>query len=113
MEEEIIEKAVDELRSKLLAKLSVDVADAKNLKSYDTHGLAAAKKVELNKMARAFGTRAGYVEGDAFDREKQEEHKRKRLVCYITCSVSFTLSSFNFRWKELRGNRRMRRSGKS
>lgn len=79
MDEAKIEEEVDALRSKLLATMAA-TADAKNLKSYDTHGLAAAKKVELNKMARAFGTRAGYVEGDAFDREKQEEHKRQRLV---------------------------------
>lgn len=81
MDEAKIEEEVNALRSKLLANLSMAAAaDAKNLKSYDTHGLAAAKKVELNKMARAFGTRDGYVEGDAFDREKQEEHKKLRLV---------------------------------
>jgi serine/arginine repetitive matrix protein 2 len=79
MDEDAIEQEVDKLRSKLLANLSVE-NDAKKLKASDTHALAAAKKEELSRMARAFGTRAGYVEGDAFDREKQEEIKQKRIV---------------------------------
>ena len=86
LDEDKIEQEVDALRSKLLANLSANTAaDAKNLKSHDTHGLAAAKKVELDKMAKAFGTRPDYVEGDAFNKEKQEENKRRRIVrcCYF------------------------------
>ncbi|KIO02816.1 hypothetical protein M404DRAFT_69312, partial [Pisolithus tinctorius Marx 270] len=71
---------VQELREKLnedLASLSTTV---KNLKPSDTHAIAAAKRTELDKMARALGTKRDYVEGDAFDREKQEENKLRRLA---------------------------------
>ncbi|KAG5221195.1 RNA-splicing factor [Salix suchowensis] len=80
VEEEQIEEQVSALRTKLLANLSSLEASAKSLKASDTHGLAAAKKSELSKMARALGTRTDYVEGDAFDREKQEENRQKRMV---------------------------------
>lgn len=53
---------------------------AKSLKPSDTHGLAAAKKAELSKMAAALGTRRDYAEGEAFDREKQEEMKIQRAA---------------------------------
>ncbi|KAI6034080.1 hypothetical protein BKA83DRAFT_670887 [Pisolithus microcarpus] len=69
-EAEIVVK-VQELREKL---------NVKNLKPSDTHAIAAAKKAELDKMARALGTKRDYVEGDAFDREKQEENKLQRMV---------------------------------
>ena len=69
------------MRTKLLSQLvSTTIADAKSLKVSDTHALAAAKKAELNKMARALGTSHDYSEGDAFDREKQEELRLKRQV---------------------------------
>ena len=75
LDEDKIEEQVNELRTKLLAEASALVQNAKALKPSDTHGIAAAKKDELNKMARAFGTRSDYHEGDAFDREKQEEQQ--------------------------------------
>ncbi|KAF9046061.1 hypothetical protein BDZ89DRAFT_910443, partial [Hymenopellis radicata] len=74
-----IEEKVQELREKLLANLS-RMAPTGKLKASDTHGMAAAKKTELDRMARALGTRNTYVEGEAFDREKQEELKLKRQV---------------------------------
>jgi serine/arginine repetitive matrix protein 2 len=42
--------------------------------------MAVAKKTELEKMARALGTRGDYQEGDAFDREKQEEARQRRII---------------------------------
>jgi len=54
------------------------IIDAKLLKPSDTHGLAAAKKTELVKMAAALGTRSDYAEGDAFNKEKQLELKEQR-----------------------------------
>ncbi|THH17606.1 hypothetical protein EW146_g3234 [Bondarzewia mesenterica] len=42
--------------------------------------MAALKKMELTKMASALGTRTDYTEGDAFDKEKQEEARIKRLA---------------------------------
>ena len=59
---------MNELRTKLLAEANAHI-NAKGLKLSDTHGIAAAKKDELDKMARALGTRRDYNEGDAFDRE--------------------------------------------
>ncbi|EEB96379.1 hypothetical protein MPER_04497, partial [Moniliophthora perniciosa FA553] len=79
-DEEDIEKQVDVLRQKLLANLQSYAPSAKSLKASDTHAIAAAKKAELDKMARALGTRGDYTEGEAFDREKQEENKLKRMV---------------------------------
>ncbi|KAF9008733.1 cwf21 domain-containing protein, partial [Cyathus striatus] len=77
IDEDEIETQVSALREKLLANLA---AIAPPKKPTDTHGMAAAKKAELDKMARALGTRNNYQEGEAFDREKQEENKLKRLA---------------------------------
>lgn len=80
LEEAEIEVKVAALREELLADLASLATSAKKLKASDTHAIAAAKKVELDKMARALGTRRDYTEGDAFDREKQEDNKRIRLI---------------------------------
>ena len=58
LDEEKIEEQVSALRTKLLAEASALVQNAKALKPSDTHGIAAAKKDEPNKMARALGTRS-------------------------------------------------------
>ena len=68
------------MRQKLNASINSVIANTKSLKPSDTHGIAAAKKVEMEKMARALGTRSDYTEGEAFDREKQEELRLKRQV---------------------------------
>ncbi|KAJ7095149.1 pyridoxal phosphate-dependent transferase [Mycena belliarum] len=73
IEEDKIEEQVGALREKLLANLASMGPPGGRIKASDTHALAAAKKAELSKMANAFGTRANYVEGDAFNREKQDE----------------------------------------
>ncbi|KZS97555.1 cwf21-domain-containing protein [Sistotremastrum niveocremeum HHB9708] len=79
--EEEIESQVEALRKKLLEDMAtMRITDPKLLKSSDTHGLAAAKKAELSRMAAAFGTRQEYVEGDAFDQEKQAELRERRKV---------------------------------
>ena len=80
LDEADIEAQVSALREKLLANLNKMAINAKDLKPSDTHGIAAAKKEEMDRMARALGTRRDYTEGDAFNREKQEELKRKRAV---------------------------------
>ena len=71
VDEAEIETQVSALRAKLLATMTGG-PDVRSLKPSDRHGMAAAKKEELNKMAKALGTRSDYTEGDAFDREKQE-----------------------------------------
>ncbi|EGO01668.1 hypothetical protein SERLA73DRAFT_70836 [Serpula lacrymans var. lacrymans S7.3] len=80
MDDEKIETQVDELREKLLQNLASLPSSAKSLRPSDTHGIAAAKKAELSKMARALGTRSNYSEGEAFDCEKQEENRLRRLA---------------------------------
>ncbi|GAW10161.1 cwf21-domain-containing protein [Lentinula edodes] len=80
IDEEEIEKQVDELRTKLNANLKDAMPSTKRFKPSDTHAIAAAKKSELDKMARALGTRRDYTEGQAFDRERQEQDKIKRQV---------------------------------
>ncbi|GLB33552.1 putative cwf21-domain-containing protein [Lyophyllum shimeji] len=78
LDEDKIEEQVSALRAELTKTMATMAPSAKSLKPSDTHGLALAKKTELTKMARAFGTRADYQEGDAFDREKQEEIRLRR-----------------------------------
>lgn len=78
LDEADIDKNVDELRQKLLANLA-STPGSQSLKPTDTHGMAAAKKIEVARMARALGTRHDYQEGEAFDREKQELNKLKRI----------------------------------
>ncbi|GJJ07367.1 hypothetical protein Clacol_001569 [Clathrus columnatus] len=80
MSEDVIREEVDTLRKRLVENMSILDSSAKNLKLTDTHGRAAAKKVEIDKMARALGTRSDYTEGEAFDREKQEELKQQRAI---------------------------------
>ncbi|KAF8592516.1 cwf21-domain-containing protein, partial [Ramaria rubella] len=80
MDDELIQIEVGALRQRLLENLATLAPTAKNLKFSDTHGRAAAKKSELDKMARALGTRPDYTEGAAFDREKQEELKQQRAI---------------------------------
>ncbi|OBZ76942.1 Pre-mRNA-splicing factor CWC21 [Grifola frondosa] len=80
IEEDKIDEQVNGLRTKLLANLDAFDQNAKNLRPSDRHGIAMAKKEELSKMARALGTRRDYAEGEAFDREKQEEQKVRRMV---------------------------------
>ena len=71
---------MDQLREKLLANLNKIAPPTRNIKPSDTHAIAAAKKTELSKMARALGTRPDYQEGDAFNREKQEEERIRRIA---------------------------------
>ncbi|KAL4075767.1 hypothetical protein J3A83DRAFT_4088911, partial [Scleroderma citrinum] len=80
LDEVEIEVKVQELREKLNGDLASLSTSVKNLKPSDTHAIAAAKQTELDKMARALGTRKNYVEGEAFDREKQEENRMRRMA---------------------------------
>lgn len=78
-EEDEIERQVAALREKLSSMLPPPT-DVKSLKPSDTHGIAAAKKAELSKMAMALGTRSDYVEGDSFNQERQELERMKRMA---------------------------------
>jgi serine/arginine repetitive matrix protein 2 len=79
VDEAEIELQVEALRKKLTDELQMQAGiDAKTLKPSDTHGLAAAKKSELLRMAAALQTRSDYTEGDAFNKERQTELKEQR-----------------------------------
>jgi serine/arginine repetitive matrix protein 2 len=82
VDEETIETQVNSLRLRLAAQApsttSQSKHDIRNLKSHDSHALAAAKQAEMNKMGRALGIGAGYVEGRAFDREHAEVERAEK-----------------------------------
>ncbi|KAJ9104338.1 hypothetical protein QFC19_003980 [Naganishia cerealis] len=73
VDEDTIEEQVAALRARLIAQTTTTShSDIRQLKSSDTHGRAAAKQAEMNKMGRALGINAGYVEGNAFNRKDAE-----------------------------------------
>ncbi|KAJ9107293.1 hypothetical protein QFC21_000743 [Naganishia friedmannii] len=73
VDEDTIEEQVALLRTRLNAQAATTShSDIRQLKSSDTHGRAAAKQAEMNKMGRALGINAGYVEGGAFSRKDAE-----------------------------------------
>ncbi|KAE8541770.1 pre-mRNA-splicing factor CWC21 [Cryptococcus gattii VGV] len=74
MEEDDIEEECDKLRQKLAAQ-----PDRFAGRGLDTHSLAAAKEVEMNRLQRALGVSANHEEGRAFKRETEEE-KAARLA---------------------------------
>lgn len=80
LDETEVQGKVQELREKLNGELASLAPSMTALRPSDTHAIAAAKKVELDKMARALGTKRDYTEGDAFDREKQEENRLRRMA---------------------------------
>ncbi|KAG8838589.1 RNA-splicing factor [Serendipita sp. 400] len=65
--EEQIEARVDALRTQLLEKSQNSTYTRQQFKPSDTHAILAAKKVEMERMARALGTSDSYVEGKALD----------------------------------------------
>ena len=85
LDEDKIEEQVNALRTKLLANLSALAPSVKSLKASDTHGLARKqRRTELSKNGQ--GTLVTWPSNysrkgvEAFDREKQEENKMKRLA---------------------------------
>ncbi|KAG8833066.1 RNA-splicing factor [Serendipita sp. 399] len=78
--EEQIEAQVDALRAQLLEKSQNSTYTRQQFKPSDTHAILAAKKVEMERMARALGTSDSYVEGRAFDPAHAEEMKRQRIA---------------------------------
>lgn len=87
VDEESIETQVQSLRLRLSAQSTSTSSsahqskqDIRNLKSHDSHALAQAKQVEMNRMGRAFGIGSGYVEGKAFDRAGLEVERAERAA---------------------------------
>lgn len=87
LDEESIDSQVNSLRLRLSAQSQSTSSnpsaqqskqDIRNLKSHDSHALAAAKQQEMNRMGRAFGIGSGYVEGKAFDRAGLEVERAER-----------------------------------
>lgn len=82
VDEESIDTQVNSLRLRLNAQApssnTQSKQDIRNLKSHDSHALAQAKQVEMNRMGRAMGIGAGYVEGKAFDRQNAEVERAEK-----------------------------------
>ncbi|TIA75321.1 hypothetical protein E3P91_00470 [Wallemia ichthyophaga] len=71
-----IESKCSELRHELLNRPTQPINTKNQFKGHQTHTIAAAKALEMQRIDHAFNTNTNYKEGDAFDRDLQE---RKRL----------------------------------
>ncbi|KAI9226976.1 MAG: hypothetical protein DHS80DRAFT_9489, partial [Piptocephalis tieghemiana] len=90
LEEEQVEERVQTLRERLLQELKeaehrghqylLPQKPPSSLKAHQVHERKAAKAQELEQLNRAFRMDSTYVEGQAFDREFQEEAKRARIA---------------------------------
>ena len=69
-DDDAIDEAVDSLRQRLLAS-SANLGPRG--RPTDSHSIAAAKQVEMNRLQRALNVSADHVEGKAFQRETEEE----------------------------------------
>ncbi|RKP15510.1 hypothetical protein BJ684DRAFT_4017, partial [Piptocephalis cylindrospora] len=86
--EEEVEERVQAMRERLIAELKEGeergqagiVRQGGPLKVHQVHERKAAKAQELKQLNRAFRMDSAYVEGQAFDREFQEEAKRARIA---------------------------------
>lgn len=80
--EDEVEERVASLRKALLERGPVSVPsykEAKSLRPSETHSLGAAKEAESHKMQRALGISSTYIEGEAFDRDLQEQRRIERI----------------------------------
>ncbi|EKX41648.1 hypothetical protein GUITHDRAFT_88366 [Guillardia theta CCMP2712] len=76
--EDVIEERVAEVRRKLESESMHANLDTGAKKLTDSHALAQAKAREAQRFASAFGIRRDHTEGEAFDRELQEQKKAER-----------------------------------
>lgn len=80
--EDEVEDRVASLRKALLEHGPATVPsykEAKSLRPSETHSLGAAKEAESHKMQRALGISSTYIEGEAFDRDLQEQRRIERI----------------------------------
>ncbi|ORY90522.1 hypothetical protein BCR43DRAFT_464467 [Syncephalastrum racemosum] len=81
VDEDEIENQVSRLREKLADQIDeIQPRDAKKLQDYETHQRSEAKERENQKMRNALRVSSTYVEGQAFDRELQEQRRLERLA---------------------------------
>ena len=79
--EDEIEARVADYRERMLREQKEEahlVGDRTSARQ-DTHEIAARKEKQMEKIRGAFGFQGDIVEGEAFDRELQEEKKMKRI----------------------------------
>ena len=76
-DEDVIEAKVAEVRQKLLND-ELKLKDDAPKKITDTHALAEAKKADAAKLANALGIRGDHTEGEAFDRDVQEQKRQQK-----------------------------------
>lgn len=79
--EDAVEERVSALRKSLLEHAAPVPShkEAKSLLPSQTHAIGAAKEAESRKMQRALGVSSTYVEGEAFDRDLQEQRRLERI----------------------------------
>ncbi|ORX43531.1 cwf21-domain-containing protein [Hesseltinella vesiculosa] len=81
LSQEEIDLKVDAMRQAKLKTLDeAKPRDAKSLQEHETHLIQEAKKLENQKLARAFRIKENHVEGAAFDRDLQRQRREKRRI---------------------------------
>ncbi|GFR40245.1 hypothetical protein Agub_g815, partial [Astrephomene gubernaculifera] len=75
-----IEEILALFRAQELAKLSVNVNAVSNKLTDETHAMAQRKVEQMSKLKAAFGVKDDIREGDAFNRELQEQLKAQRMA---------------------------------
>jgi serine/arginine repetitive matrix protein 2 len=79
IDEDEIEEKVAAYRSELLKNGGLHEKDVATAQIAETHEIAARKEREMEKVRHALGFKEDIVEGEAFDRELQEQKKQARI----------------------------------
>ena len=78
--EEEIEKQVGELRERLVEEQKKGKGLFEDKASRETHAVANRKSRQMQNLAQALRVRPDLKEGEAFDRDLQEQRKRERIA---------------------------------
>lgn len=76
--EDEIEEKLAAYRTELLAKSAELAAAARERMAHETHAVAQRKQDQMERLRGAFGFGAEVKEGEAFDRELQEQRRLER-----------------------------------
>ena len=80
LKESEIEEKVESHRARLLQELAASKGSAlaQGASASDTHGKAAAKEAEMERVRGAWGISSDHVEGESFDPEAQQRRREER-----------------------------------
>jgi serine/arginine repetitive matrix protein 2 len=80
LKESEIEEKVESHRARLFQELAASKGSAlaQGASASDTHGRAAAKEAEMERVRGAWGISSDHVEGESFDPEAQQRRKEER-----------------------------------